>query len=98
MPGKTANYTGLICNTADAGFGITIVLAGIHNNPSSQTQNKNWRKLFRIRYATLTRALDQRSIQIGDGDPYFGIPNVAHSLTSSIEKGDPTGASVALVP
>ena len=36
--GKTANYTGLICKAADAGFGLIIVLAGIHNNLRSQTQ------------------------------------------------------------
>lgn len=30
--GKTANYTGLICKAADAGFNLIIVLAGVHNN------------------------------------------------------------------
>jgi len=94
--GKTANYTGLICKAADAGFGLIIVLAGIHNNLRSQTQ-------IRIDESFLgfdtqhTRAFDQRSIQIGVGDPYFGSPIVAHSLTSSIEKGDFTqGAANAL--
>ena len=94
--GKTANYTGLICKAADAGFGLIIVLAGIHNNLRSQTQ-------IRIDESFLgfdtqhTRAFDQRSIQIGVGDPYFGPPIVAHSLTSSIEKGDFTqGAANAL--
>ena len=94
--GKTANYTGLICKAADAGFGLIIVLAGIHNNLRSQTQ-------IRIDESFLgfdtqhTRAFDQRSIQIGVGDPYFGSPIVAHSLTSSVEKGDFTqGAANAL--
>ncbi len=94
--GKTANYTGLICKAADAGFGLIIVLAGIHNNLRSQTQ-------IRIDESFLgfdtqhTRAFDQRSIQIGVGDPYFGSPIVAHSLTSSIEKGDfSQGAANAL--
>ena len=36
--GKTANYTGLICKAADAGYRIIIVLAGTHNNLRSQTQ------------------------------------------------------------
>ncbi|MBI1676079.1 Z1 domain-containing protein [Shewanella sp. DW31] len=36
--GKTANYTGLICKAADAGYKIIIVLAGMHNNLRSQTQ------------------------------------------------------------
>lgn len=94
--GKTANYTGLICKAADSGFGLIIVLAGIHNNLRSQTQ-------IRVDESFLgfdtqhTRAFDQRSIQIGVGDPYFGSPIVAHSLTSSIEKGDFTqGAANAL--
>ena len=93
--GKTANYTGLICKAADAGFGLIIVLAGIHNNLRSQTQ-------IRIDESFLgfetqhTRACDQRSIQIGVGDPYFGSPIVANSLTSRIEKGDFTqGAAKA---
>ena len=36
--GKTANYTGLICKAADAGYKIIIVLAGVHNNLRAQTQ------------------------------------------------------------
>lgn len=36
--GKTANYTGLICKAADAGYTVIIVLAGLHNNLRSQTQ------------------------------------------------------------
>jgi len=68
----------VICKAADAGFGLIIVLAGIHNNLRSQTQ-------IRIDESFLgfdtqhTRAFDQRSIQIGVGDPYFGSPIVAHS-------------------
>ncbi len=36
--GKTANYTGLICKAADAGYRLIVVLAGIHNSLRSQTQ------------------------------------------------------------
>ncbi|TNE74903.1 endonuclease [bacterium] len=94
--GKTANYTGLICKAADAGFGLIIVMAGIHNNLRSQTQ-------LRIDESFLgfdtqhTRAFNQQSIKIGVGKPGFGKINVAHSLTSSLEKGDFTkGAANAL--
>jgi hypothetical protein len=94
--GKTANYTGLICKAADAGFGLIIVMAGIHNNLRSQTQ-------LRIDESFLgfdtqhTRAFNQQSIKIGVGKPGFGSQNVAHSLTSSLEKGDFTqGAANAL--
>lgn len=94
--GKTANYTGLICKAADAGFGLIIVMAGIHNNLRSQTQ-------LRIDESFLgfdtqhTRAFNQQSIKIGVGKPGFGKSKIAHSLTSSIEKGDFTqGAANAL--
>lgn len=36
--GKTANYIGLICKAADAGYRLIIVIAGIHNNLRNQTQ------------------------------------------------------------
>ena len=36
--GKTANYSGLVCRAADAGYRIIIVLAGVHNILRSQTQ------------------------------------------------------------
>lgn len=38
--GKTANYTGLICKAADAGYRVVIVIAGIHNNLRNQTQHR----------------------------------------------------------
>lgn len=36
--GKTANYTGLICKAADAGYRLIIVIAGLQNNLRNQTQ------------------------------------------------------------
>ncbi len=36
--GKTANYTGLICKAADAGYKIIIVMAGVHNVLRNRTQ------------------------------------------------------------
>jgi hypothetical protein len=38
--GKTANYNGLICKAADAGYRLIIVIAGIHNNLRNQTQGR----------------------------------------------------------
>lgn len=38
--GKTANYTGLICKAADAGYRAIFVIAGIHNNLRAQTQRR----------------------------------------------------------
>ncbi len=38
--GKTANYTGLICKAADAGYRLIIVIAGVHNSLRNQTQRR----------------------------------------------------------
>jgi hypothetical protein len=38
--GKTANYNGVICKSADYGYKIIILLAGVHNNLRSQTQQR----------------------------------------------------------
>ncbi len=83
--GKTANYTGLICKAADAGYKLIIILAGIHNNLRSQTQ-------LRIDEGFLgfdtqhTRAFNQNNIRIGVGR--IDRENIAHSLTSSLDRGD----------
>lgn len=92
--GKTSNYTGLICKAADAGFKLIIVLAGIHNNLRSQTQ-------LRLDEGFLgfdtqhQRAFNQNNRWLGVGKIDQGI--IAHSLTSSLDKGDFTaGAANAL--
>lgn len=38
--GKTANYIGLICKAADAGYKLIIVLAGMYNDLRAQTQQR----------------------------------------------------------
>jgi len=38
--GKTANYTGMICKAADAGYRVIVIVAGIHNNLRDQTQRR----------------------------------------------------------
>src|SRR5713226_3550055 len=38
--GKTANYAGLICKAADAGYRLIVVIAGIHNSLRNQTQRR----------------------------------------------------------
>jgi len=85
--GKTANYTGLICKAADAGYRIIIVLAGMHNNLRSQTQ-------LRLDEGFLGLAtekgdhLHDRSVRKGvgllDGSPELHVL----SLTNSTEDGD----------
>ena len=38
--GKTANYIGLSCKAADAGYRLIVVIAGINNNLRNQTQSR----------------------------------------------------------
>jgi hypothetical protein len=38
--GKTANYTGLVCKAADAGYQVIIVLAGVLSSLRNQTQER----------------------------------------------------------
>lgn len=38
--GKTANYTGLVCRAADAGYKVIIVLAGVLSSLRNQTQER----------------------------------------------------------
>jgi hypothetical protein len=38
--GKTANYIGVICKAADAGYRVIVLLAGLHNNLRRQTQER----------------------------------------------------------
>lgn len=83
--GKTANYTGLICKAADAGFNLIIVLAGLHNNLRSQTQ-------LRIDEGFLGFDTQfQRAFNTGQHLIGVGIGNTSlpvHSLTDSREQGD----------
>lgn len=90
--GKTANYTGLICKGADAGFNLIIVLAGIHNNLRSQTQ-------LRIDEGFLgfdtqhERAFRENNTWIGVGR--FNQNAIAHSLTTSISDFNTAAANAS---
>lgn len=86
--GKTANYTGLVCKAADAGFNLIIVLAGIHNNLRSQTQTRLDEGFLGFDTQN-TRAFTQnQTTKIGVGlIPGFDDA-IAHSYTTSLETGD----------
>ncbi len=81
--GKTANFSGLICKAADAGYKFIIVLAGIHNSLRSQTQmrideaflgydNQHYRLNKELKY-----------VGVGKKFPEFRKSAVAHSITTS---------------
>ena len=85
--GKTANYTGLICKAADAGYKLIYVLAGMHKSLRSQTQ-------LRLDEGFLgfdtqrNRAFDKENLRIGVGSLPGEEFITVHSLTSSADKGD----------
>src|ERR1700688_1881429 len=86
--GKTANYIGLICKAADAGYQLIIVLAGLHNNLRSQTQMRLDEGF--LGYETMPRdepgATNIKTIGVGEIDPDPAIrPNY---VTTRDQKGD----------
>lgn len=85
--GKTANYIGLACKAADAGYRLIIILAGIHNSLRSQTQLRLDEGL--VGYDT------QKRPQGADRGPLLGVGRLLgensffpHVLTNSSETGD----------
>ena len=94
--GKTANYTGLICKAADAGFKMIIVLAGIHKNLRSQTQLRLDEGF--LGFDTQQERVNRNNnLWIGVGEPRSNRHLIAHSLTSSLDNGDfNAGAANAL--
>lgn len=81
--GKTANYTGLICKAADAGYRFIVVIAGIHNNLRNQTQariDEGFIGRDTGRLASPNRAQRQRIIGVG----LFDQREFPVSLTNTI--------------
>ena len=95
--GKTANYTGLICKAADAGFNFIIVLAGIHNNLRSQTQARLDEGFlgFDTQFERVYANNAQNKIGVGRSTLHPNL--VAHSITTSEEKGDFTKRAAGIV-
>ncbi|MBY5807644.1 endonuclease [Rhizobium leguminosarum] len=86
--GKTANYTGLICKAADAGYKLIIVIAGIHNNLRNQTQ-------LRIDEGFVGR--DSARLGSSRGDRIIGVGRYDSSrhpwtFTTSVRDFNSTGA------
>src|SRR5262245_26419451 len=85
--GKTANYTGLICKAADAGYRVIIVLAGMQNSLRSQTQFRLDEGFLGFNTERAT-AYNQNNQRIGVGRIPVDTEPVAHSLTGSAQNGD----------
>lgn len=86
--GKTANYVGLICKAADAGYNVIIVLAGIHNNLRSQTQIRIDEGFLGFDTGSNRNYNDRQTTRIGVGN-IVGYENaIANSYTTSDNEGD----------
>lgn len=95
--GKTANYTGLVCNAADAGYQVIIVIAGIHNNLRSQTQRRIDAGFIGF---DSTRLLEKRP----DAESIIGVgrfdssrrPNTFTNVLRDFDKKIATGVGIPL--
>jgi len=88
--GKTANYVGLICKAADAGYRVIVVLTGMHDSLRSQTQRRIDEGFLGFdSRTTLAFSEGERNSRIGAG-ALVGNANLlpAFSFTSSRPKGD----------
>jgi hypothetical protein len=83
--GKTANYTGLICKAADAGYNFIVVLAGLDNSLRSQTQARLDEGFLGMDSRRAVTSSQARAIGVGAGGRNH--PSVT-TLTSSEELGD----------
>ena len=86
--GKTANYTGLVCKAADAGYNLIIVLAGIHNNLRSQTQTRLDEGFLGFDTQNTRAFTLNQTIKMGVGRIPGFDDAIAHSYTTSLDNGD----------
>lgn len=79
--GKTANYSGVIGKAADYGYKVIILLAGVHNNLRSQTQQRIEEAFIGVDTDKLERNLPYAEAVTGVGK-ISDISRVPFSLTS----------------
>ncbi len=90
--GKTANFTGLVCKAADAGFNIIIVFAGILNDLRTQTQNRLEKGFLGFSTSDIKNIRTSRD-KIGVG--FIDNTACAHSLTTVLKDfGVPTARAL----
>jgi hypothetical protein len=84
--GKTANYTGLICKSVDAGYKLIIVLAGMTNDLRSQTQSRLDAEF--LGFKSEVGELHSSGSHIGVGKIEVAGQLIAYPLTYSSKNGD----------
>jgi hypothetical protein len=79
--GKTANYSGVISKAADYGYKVIILLAGVHNNLRSQTQQRLEEAFIGVDTDSLDRKLPFDKVKTGVGR-ISNTTRIPFSLTS----------------
>lgn len=91
--GKTANYLGVINKAADAGYRFIVLIAGVHNNLRSQTQERvDLGFVGRDSDQILSRQTNVKRIGVGNHGPAFtatAYTSRAHDFSRS--KADSLG-------
>lgn len=82
--GKTANYTGLICKAADAGYKIIIILAGMSNDLRNQTQRRADEGFVGLNTGRLTSGANHNQLLTGVGE----IDKALHAETLTTSEED----------
>ena len=82
--GKTANYIGLICKAADAGYKVIVVLAGMHKNLRTQTQIRLDEGFLGYDSSPAPNGTGRRPVGVGLLEPSL----LANTITTREDNGD----------
>lgn len=93
--GKTANYTGLICKAADAGYRLIVIIAGVHNNLRNQTQRRIDEGFVGRDSARLLAKREDRFVGVGRFDAQHRPATFTNSLRD-FSKEMATGSGIPL--
>lgn len=88
--GKTANYTGVICKAADAGYKLIIVIAGIHNSLRNQTQQRIDEGFVGRDSARMAKSKQSRFIGVGK----FDATRVPLTVTTAVQDFNKASAEI----
>lgn len=102
--GKTANYSGLVCKAADAGYKLIIIIAGISSDLRNQTQSRIDEGFIGQDSEALLKGIAAKKIGVGNcatsstSDSYAGIehPSTFTSATRDFNKAKATGLGISL--
>lgn len=94
--GKTANYVGVINKAADAGYKLIVLIAGIHSNLRSQTQERiDQGFVGRDSDQVLSRQANASLLGVGELDPSLrAVAFTSRALDFARNRADGLGISI----